>query len=99
MMKYLLSTTCLILLLFSPIQAQDTRTAAANPSGDVRTIAAERSLTAAGTNYINRLALRGFNLESQGILIESLDGRSVFADLNSSVGFNPASVIKVATSF
>ena len=99
MMKYLLSTTCLILLLLSPIQAQDTRTVAANPSGDVRGIAAERSLTAAGTNYINRLALRGFNLESQGILIESLDGRSVFADLNSSVGFNPASVIKVATSF
>jgi len=28
-----------------------------------------------------------------------LDGHSVFADLNSSVGFNPASVIKVATSF
>jgi D-alanyl-D-alanine carboxypeptidase/D-alanyl-D-alanine-endopeptidase (penicillin-binding protein 4) len=99
MMNYLLSTSCLILLLFSPIQAQDTRAAAPNPGGDVRTVAAERSVTAAGTNYINRLALRGFHLESQGILIESLDGRSVFADLNSSVGFNPASVIKVATSF
>jgi len=98
MMKYLLSTTCSILLLFSPIHAQDTRTASTTNS-DVRTAAAERSLTVAGTNYVNRLALRGFSLDSQGILIESLDGRAVYADLNSNVGFNPASVIKVATSF
>src|SRR5947209_12270336 len=99
MMKYLLSTTSLILLLLSPIQAQDAVTATTNTSNlDLRTAAAERLLTVAGTNYINKLALRGFNLESQGVLIESLDGRSVFADLNSNVGFNPASVIKVATS-
>jgi D-alanyl-D-alanine carboxypeptidase/D-alanyl-D-alanine-endopeptidase (penicillin-binding protein 4) len=84
MMKYLFSTICLILLLLSPIQAQENR---------------ERLLTVSGTNYLNQLALRGFDLSSQGILIESLDGRSVFADLNSNVGFNPASVIKVATSF
>src|SRR5437588_10873402 len=100
MIKYLLSTTSLILLLLSPIQAQDAGTATTNTSNvDLHTAAAERLLTVAGTNYINKLALRGFNLESQGILIESLDGRSVFADLNSNVGFNPASVIKVATSF
>ncbi len=84
MMKYLFSTICLILLLLSPIQAQENR---------------ERLLTVSGTNYLNQLALRGFDLSSQGILIESLDGRSVFAELNSNVGFNPASVIKVATSF
>jgi D-alanyl-D-alanine carboxypeptidase/D-alanyl-D-alanine-endopeptidase (penicillin-binding protein 4) len=99
MMKYFFSTTSLILLLFFPIQGQDVRTAASSSTGDVRTVAAERLLTVAGTNYINQLALRGFSLESQGILIESLDARSVFADLNSNVGFNPASVIKVATSF
>ncbi len=85
MMKYLLSTTSLILLLFTPIQAQE--------------IQAEQLLTVAGTNYVNQLALKGFNLESQGLLIESLDGRNVYADLNSKIGFNPASVIKVATSF
>jgi len=51
------------------------------------------------TNYLNQLALRGFNLETQGLLIESLDGHKVYAELNSNVGFNPASVIKVATSF
>src|SRR5919201_6952869 len=85
MMKYLLLTTALILLLFSPLQAQE--------------IQAERLVTVAGTNYVNQLALKGFNLESQGLLIESLDGKTVYADLNSNVGFNPASVIKVATSF
>jgi len=88
MMKHLLSTTSLILLLFSPIQAQE-----------VHPPSVEQLLTVAGTNYLNRLALRGFSLESQGLLIESLDGRTVYADLNSNVGFNPASVIKVATSF
>jgi D-alanyl-D-alanine carboxypeptidase/D-alanyl-D-alanine-endopeptidase (penicillin-binding protein 4) len=55
--------------------------------------------TVSETNYLNQLALKGFNLETQGLLIESLDGRTVYADLNSSIGFNPASVIKVATSF
>jgi D-alanyl-D-alanine carboxypeptidase/D-alanyl-D-alanine-endopeptidase (penicillin-binding protein 4) len=99
MKKYLLPTTSLILLFFSLSQAQDTRTSTNSSNPDVRTAAADRLLTVAGTNYLNQLALRGFNLESQGILIESLDARSVFADLNSNVGFNPASVIKVATSF
>src|SRR5438093_9207923 len=41
MMKYLLPTTSLILLLFTPIQAQE--------------IQAERLLTVAGTNYVNQL--------------------------------------------
>src|SRR5436853_1998889 len=101
-MKYLLSTTFLILWLFCPIQAQEVPTATNAPNGEIRPItplAVERLLTASSTNYLHRLALRGFSLESQGVLIESLDGRTVYADLNSSVGFNPASVIKVATSF
>src|SRR5262245_16542060 len=89
MKKYLLTTISLTLLLFIPIYAQET---------------APRNLpvrlaTVSETNYLNQLALKGFNLETQGLLIESLDGRTVYADLNSSIGFNPASVIKVATSF
>src|SRR5437879_2289103 len=99
MMKYLLSTISLILLLFWPIHAQEVRTTTDTPDADIRPAAAERLLTVSGTNYLNQLALRGFSLESQGLLIESLDARSVYADLNSKVGFNPASVIKVATSF
>src|SRR5207245_283542 len=59
----------------------------------------ERLNTVSETNYLNELALRGYHLETQGLLIESLDAHTVYAELNSSVGFNPASVIKVATSF
>jgi D-alanyl-D-alanine carboxypeptidase/D-alanyl-D-alanine-endopeptidase (penicillin-binding protein 4) len=99
MMKYLLSTTSLILLLFCSIQAQEVRTSSNTPNGEIRPAAVERLLTVSGTNYLNQLALRGFSLGSQGVLIESLDGRTCFADLNSNIGFNPASVIKVATSF
>jgi serine-type D-Ala-D-Ala carboxypeptidase/endopeptidase (penicillin-binding protein 4) len=98
-MKYLLTTNSLILLFFCSIQAQEVRTSSNTPNGEIRPAAVERLLTVSGTNYLNQLALKGFNLESQGVLIESLDGRTCFADLNSNVGFNPASVIKVATSF
>ena len=87
-MKYLISATLLILLLFTTISAQENRPA---PT--------EQLLTVAATNYLNQLALKGFSLETQGLRIESLDGRTCYADLNSTVGFNPASVIKVATSF
>src|SRR5262245_53543118 len=97
MKKYFLSTTCLILLIFWPIQAQEIAQHAEIPNGHSST--PERFTTISETNYLNGLALRGFNLDSQGLLIESLDGNTVFADLNSSSGFNPASVIKVATSF
>lgn len=38
-------------------------------------------------------------METQGVLVESLDESTIFAELNSGMDFNPASVIKVATSF
>src|SRR5262249_10256283 len=59
----------------------------------------ERLASVSETNYLHQLALRGLDLGTQGLLIESLDGRTMFAELNSNAGFNPASVIKVATSF
>src|SRR6185503_17967551 len=95
MKKYLLTTTCLIFLLFSPISAQEIVT----PPPVQPPVLPIRLATVSETNYLNQLALKGFNLGTQGILIESLDGRTSYADLNSKVGFNPASVIKVATSF
>ena len=100
MRKYLLSTTSLILLLFWPIQAQEIATSKA-PSlpAEPRARVPQRLNTVSETNYLNELALRGFSLDSQGLLIESLDAHTIFAELNSNVGFNPASVIKVATSF
>jgi len=98
MMKHLLSTTCLILLLILPAVAQQIEPQIETP-GVARSSVPIRLATVSETNYLNQLALKGFNLETQGLLIESLDGRTVYGELNSNVGFNPASVIKVATSF
>jgi len=97
-LKRLFATTpCLLLLLIVTVHAQQLSRNVTS-SGDVRNPGA-RPASVSESNYLNQLALRGFSLDSQGLLIESLDGRNVYAELNSSVGFNPASVIKVATSF
>jgi D-alanyl-D-alanine carboxypeptidase/D-alanyl-D-alanine-endopeptidase (penicillin-binding protein 4) len=98
-MKHLLKTAILIVLLSSPNYGQDIASHTDSPSTVARTTAAGRLATVSETNYLNQLALKGFNLETQGLLIESLDSRTVYAELNSNIGFNPASVIKVATSF
>jgi len=96
MKKYLLSTTCLIFLLFWPIQAQEIATP---PAALVaKSPAVVRHAMVSETNYLSQLARRGFKLQTQGLLIESLDASTIYADLNSNVVFNPASVIKVATS-
>ena len=96
MKKYILYTTCVIFFIFWPIQAQEIADIA-----DVRPVplTPARFTTVSETSYLNELAIRGRNLDSQGLLIESLDGSRVFADHLSDTGFNPASVIKVATSF
>ncbi len=98
MKKYLLFTTCLMLLIFWPIQAQE-NVHALNGAAAENAAVPERFTTLSDNNYLNELALRGFSLDGQGLLVESLDGTQVFADLNSNVGFNPASVTKIATSF
>jgi len=95
MKKYLLFTTCLMLLVFWPIQAQEVAHSVSGPASESRPNAPERFTTIAETNYLNDLALRGFNLDTQGLLVESLDGNQIFADLNSNAGFNPASSPKL----
>src|ERR1051326_4135514 len=92
--KYFLLVTSLILLVLCPIQAQELA-----PPAEGRTTAPERFNTISEATYLNQLLLRGFSLETQGFYIESLDGTKVFADHHSDVAFNPASVIKIATSF
>jgi len=92
-MKYLISTSALILVLFWPIQAQEI---VSPPQGSG--VATPERVTTAETNYLNRLALRGLSPASQGLLIETLDGSTIFADHQSDVPFNPASVIKLAES-
>jgi D-alanyl-D-alanine carboxypeptidase/D-alanyl-D-alanine-endopeptidase (penicillin-binding protein 4) len=83
-----------MLLLLLPIQAQET----SNASEDHVSVT-ERYSTTAETNYLTKLALKGFRLDAQGLLIESVDGSTIYADHQSNIAFNPASVIKLATSF
>src|SRR5215471_7590215 len=99
MKKNLLFTTCLMFLLFWPIQAQEIVHGINSSAIDSHPPLPERFTTISENTYLNELALRGFTLDGQGLLIESLDGNQIFADLNSNVGFNPASVTKIATSF
>jgi len=83
-----------MLLLLWPIQAQET----SNASEDHVSVT-ERFSTTAETKYLTKLALKGFRPEAQGLLIESIDGSTIYADHQSNIAFNPASVIKLATSF
>jgi D-alanyl-D-alanine carboxypeptidase/D-alanyl-D-alanine-endopeptidase (penicillin-binding protein 4) len=49
--------------------------------------------------YKDTLIARAQRLDDQGVLIESLDARQTYASHNADVTFNPASVMKLATSF
>jgi D-alanyl-D-alanine carboxypeptidase/D-alanyl-D-alanine-endopeptidase (penicillin-binding protein 4) len=98
MKKNILSTALITLLLLYPIQAQEIVTLPANEPVSAGPVLPVRLATDSETKYLKQLALKGFRLEKQGILIESLDSSTIYAELNSDVSFNPASVIKVATS-
>ncbi len=95
MIRRLFSITCVMLLLLWPTQAQETTKSTLM----VVPLVPARLNTVSESNYLNQLAIRGYRLETQGLLIESMDGSKVFAELNSNTAFNPASVIKLATSF
>jgi D-alanyl-D-alanine carboxypeptidase/D-alanyl-D-alanine-endopeptidase (penicillin-binding protein 4) len=92
MKKYAISTTALILLVFWPTMAQEVATPLQAPTP-------ERIHSAFESQYLSQLSRYGKDLEEQGLYVESLDGSTIFADHQSTIGFNPASVIKVATSF
>jgi D-alanyl-D-alanine carboxypeptidase len=89
--KYGISTTALILLLFWPTMAQDF-SAPAPP-------APERVQSTFETTYLHDLQAKRLDLKEQGLYVESLDGSLTLADHQGDVAFNPASVIKIATSF
>src|SRR5688572_3749959 len=98
MIRYLLSTACLTLFLFWPIQAQEFASSFPNAAA-VTTIIPERFETVAESSYLSTLTRRGFRLDTQGFRIESVNGGAIYADYQSDHAFNPASVIKVATTF
>jgi D-alanyl-D-alanine carboxypeptidase/D-alanyl-D-alanine-endopeptidase (penicillin-binding protein 4) len=59
----------------------------------------ERLESAALERALTKLPRRRYSRDNQGILVESLDGSKVLAESNADVTFNPASVMKLATSF
>gem|GEM_PF-725485 len=50
------------------------------------------------TDYKELLRARGERLDDQGIVLETLDGAQTLAEHNADTAFNPASVMKLATS-
>ncbi|HEX5000756.1 MAG TPA: D-alanyl-D-alanine carboxypeptidase [Terriglobia bacterium] len=97
MLRNALTSAALMLLILWPIQAQNFALIE-SPAAMAPVIAPVRLSTSAETRYLTDFALRG-NLDAQGLLVESLDGTAVLADHNSARSFNPASVIKLGTSF
>lgn len=61
--------------------------------------APERVASAALERSLAKLRGRRYSRDNQGILVESLDGGKILAEFNADVTFNPASVMKLATSF
>ncbi|HZI51528.1 MAG TPA: D-alanyl-D-alanine carboxypeptidase [Terriglobia bacterium] len=92
MRKYAATTIALILLIFWPTMAQDI-------DGTTRASTPDRVHTQFEENYLKELDKRKRNPNFHGLYVESLDGSVILADHRSHEGFNPASVIKVATSF
>ena len=58
----------------------------------------QRIESVAEIDYLKELSSRGVELWAQGIRVESLDGSLIYADHHGDRVFNPASVIKIATS-
>ena len=91
---------CLAVLLLSSFWP-----AVANQSSELRQPSAQplpappRQLeSTALQNFSRRIRRHRYNLDRQGILVESLDGRAVLAQLNVDTPLNPASVMKLVTS-
>jgi len=86
-------TACLALLVLAvvPVPVPDSPPPATVAATPLRT-------SAALAEFQHRLVAEGRNLVDHGIYIESLDRASPVAAFNEDVPFNPASVVKLATS-
>jgi D-alanyl-D-alanine carboxypeptidase/D-alanyl-D-alanine-endopeptidase (penicillin-binding protein 4) len=84
-----------LLLLVGLIPAQVREPVTAAPG---KADLSERGPLPALSDYVNTIRARGQRLDQQGVLIESLETGQLFAQHNADVTFNPASVMKLATS-
>jgi len=81
-----------------PIQIQERHGPANSGAFGVTVSAQSTEPLQALTEYVENIKSRGQNADDQGVLIESLEGRELLAQHNANVTFNPASVMKLATS-
>jgi len=91
----LLRLVCVVLLLgvlFWPDQIQHATSALV----EFRVPVVVDSISAG--DYLTDLGRRGITLETQGVRVETLDGDFILASHQEDETFNPASVIKIATS-
>jgi serine-type D-Ala-D-Ala carboxypeptidase/endopeptidase (penicillin-binding protein 4) len=86
----------IILLLASPIQ--DASVFGNIDAPPAPAAAAEAPPLRAVEEYKELLRTRGQNLDDQGILVQTLDSQTTLAEHNADIAFNPASVMKLATS-
>jgi serine-type D-Ala-D-Ala carboxypeptidase/endopeptidase (penicillin-binding protein 4) len=90
-------TILALLLLLLPIQVREHGPAAdINYPNDAGAL--EPAQLQALSEYIKVIQARGQSADDQGVLIETLDRGQSFASHNADVTFNPASVMKLATS-
>ncbi|MFL6215052.1 MAG: D-alanyl-D-alanine carboxypeptidase [Blastocatellia bacterium] len=95
-MKRFVFLPFIILLLASPIR--DASVFGSIDSVPTPVVAAEATPLRAVEAYKDLLKTRGQNLDDQGILVQSLDNHTTLAEHNADIAFNPASVMKLATT-
>jgi D-alanyl-D-alanine carboxypeptidase/D-alanyl-D-alanine-endopeptidase (penicillin-binding protein 4) len=86
-----------LLIFFLPISIQDSG-AALEAGGPRELRAGEQTRLLALDEYKESLRSRAGELNDQGVLVETADGSKTIAEHNADVAFNPASVMKLATS-
>lgn len=95
-MKRIVFLPLIIILLATPIR--EANVFGSNDPVPQAVVAAETQPLRAVGEYKELLKSRGQNLDDQGILIQSLDRRTTLAEHNADIAFNPASVMKLATT-
>jgi D-alanyl-D-alanine carboxypeptidase/D-alanyl-D-alanine-endopeptidase (penicillin-binding protein 4) len=92
------SLVVLLLTLLLPIQSKEVEVATPRaPRSPIVVVAAPRIVKALD-DYRSTLVSHGESLDDQGILIETVEGGSILAQHNADTTFNPASVMKLATT-
>ncbi|HVF90809.1 MAG TPA: D-alanyl-D-alanine carboxypeptidase [Blastocatellia bacterium] len=86
-----------LLILLLPSNAGKPATRALYEAAPAQSVQERRELQAV-LGYKEALRSRGQNLTDQGLIVETLDGRQSLGEFNADLTFNPASVMKLATS-